>query len=75
MAEKIANGNAVAYLFSMDILGFYVRLINFGNFEAPKIAISTILAPLNFEYLVFFSVKFTKIKAFKIVKMALFDHQ
>ena len=54
--------------------------VNFGHFEAPKTAILTILAALNFEFLDIFDifmcefVKKSEFKASKMVRMALFDH-
>ena len=54
-----------------------LREIKFGHFEAPKTAIFTILAALNFEFLellTFSHVKFfQKIKASNMVKTAIFD--
>ena len=57
------------------------RFLREINFELPKTAILTISEPLNFEFLRnvlhFSSVKFfqkSKFKAFKIVKITVFDH-
>ena len=50
--------------------------INDGHFEAPKSAILTILATLNFEFLTFSNVNFSyklKIKASTIVKIAVIE--
>ena len=52
------------------------REINFGHFEAPKIAILTIWAAVNFEVLETINIfkheiaQNSKLKASKIVKMA-----
>ena len=59
-------------------LRFYVES-NFGHFEAPKTAILTIWAALNFEFLHIFDIfkceilKKSKFKAFKFVSMTVFD--
>ena len=55
-----------------------LREINVGHFEAPKTAILTIWAALNFEFVDIFDIfkreiaKKSKIRAAQMVKMAVF---
>ena len=72
-------GNTQCGNFRIFVATQSLREINFGHFEAPKTAILTIWADLNFKFLDIFDIfnreipKKSRIKASKIVKMAVFD--